>query len=334
MTENVVNRSVLRRLSEVWSARAAVRGQWDGVEQVLPYDHAVPDYPTDIVPFARHPLFEAATPEKRDQVLTLLWLTYNERVIATEKHIAEPAFALIMDGRFPGSDEPEVRQTVQQALVDESYHTYMHMMAIERTSELRGIRAQGEAVPIVTHRRLLAALDGLPERWERDVYALAWGAVAETSINAYLALISRDDTIQPLHSLITGLHLRDESAHGSVVVEVLKRIYPKMSHREQESFATALPLALEAFAAQDLSSFQRALHQAGIAGADEIIGDMRSTPSGTRLLRDFSGARRIVRELELTDRVEFDFPPIPDWVDEAPVVPAWLATKDEAGARR
>jgi hypothetical protein len=84
-----------------------------------------------------HPPLDTA---QHNRVLTGLWLGYNERVIATEQLIAEPGFQLIMAGDLPGSDDPLVRQAIQQSIVDESFHTYLHMIAHSRTMQLRGIQ--------------------------------------------------------------------------------------------------------------------------------------------------------------------------------------------------
>ncbi|MFD9859030.1 4-aminobenzoate N-oxygenase [Streptomyces alboflavus] len=311
--EDGIGSATLRRLVAAWPRRAAVTTSPDAVDEGAGYDAGLPDYPLRMVPFAEHPRFLAAAPERRERVLTGLWIGYNERVIATEHLIAEPAFDLVMRGVFPGSDHPLMRQGVQQAVVDESFHTYMHMLAISRTRELRGVRMRPEQPELVTHRRLRAVLAAMPEQWERDVAVLVWGAVAETCINSLLALLARDDSIQPMHSLITTLHLRDETAHGSIVIEVVRELYARMNAGQRAALVRCLPLALEAFAEQDLSTLRLELVTAGIEGADEIVADLRATPSGRRLVRDFSGAQRMAEQLGIADAVDFDFPERPEW---------------------
>ncbi|WP_172382355.1 4-aminobenzoate N-oxygenase [Streptomyces sp. MNP-20] len=311
--ENGIGSATLRRLVRAWPRRAAVTTRPEVMEESAAYDPALPDYPLEIVPFAEHPRFLAARPDQRRQVLTGLWIGYNERVIATEHLIAEPAFDLVMCGVFPGGDDPLIRQSVQQAVVDESFHTYMHMLAIARTRELRDVRTRPEQPPLVTYRRLCALLATMPEEWERHIAVLVWGAVAETCINSLLALLARDESIQPAHSLITTLHLRDETAHGSVVTEVVRELYARMNAAQRRTLVRCLPLALEAFAEQDLSTLRLELATAGVHGADEIVGDLRATSTGRRLVRDFSGAQRMVEQLGLAGEVDFDFPERPAW---------------------
>lgn len=306
-------RAALRRIVDAWPQRAAVAKAPDAGRDEESWDPALPDYPWNLVPFADHPLFLAAAPEQRDRVLTGLWLGYNERVIATERLVAEPGFHLVMSGNLDGSADPLIRQAIQQSLVDESFHTYLHMSARDRTMRSRGIRERPRQPALVTYRRLQQTMAGLPEPWERDIAVLTWSVVAETCINALLALVARDRTIQPAHSLITTLHLRDESAHGSILVHVMRELYTRMNAAQREAVARCLPAALAAFAEQDESVLRLELTAAGIEGAEEIIGDLAAMPQGRQLVRDFSGARRLVNELGLTDRIDFAFPEQPDW---------------------
>ncbi|MEV5506683.1 4-aminobenzoate N-oxygenase [Streptomyces orinoci] len=311
--ERGIDSATLSRLVRAWPRRAAVTSRSEILRDHAEFDPSIPDYPLGIVPFAEHPLFLAAAPEQRQRVLTGMWIGYNERVIATEQLIAEPAFGLVMRGVFPGSDDPLIRQGVQQALVDESFHTYMHMLAIDRARELRQVRSRPAQPELITYRRLRQTLAAMPERWERDVAVLVWGAMAETCINALLALLARDTGIQPMHSLITTLHLRDETAHGSVVVEVVRELYARMNAAQRRTVIRCLPPALEAFAEQDLSILRLELAAAGVAGAEEITGDLRTSSTGRRLVRDFSGAQRLVQQLGLAHEIDFDFPERPEW---------------------
>ncbi|RKS08422.1 para-aminobenzoate N-oxygenase AurF [Nocardiopsis sp. Huas11] len=312
--EHEVDRSTLRRLIDTWPTRAAVHGDHYRIEHGHPeFDPDVPDYPLDLVPFAGHPRFLAAPPEARQMALTHLWIAYNERVIATERDIAEPAFRLITNGTFVGGQTGDVRQAVHQALVDESFHTYMHLLAISQAKNLRGIADGGGPPELITRLRLDQAMAEMPERWERDLAVLVWGAVAETCINALLALIARDTSVQPMHSHITTLHLRDESAHGSLVVEVMRTLFHQMTTEQKRALPRILPMALNAFSEQDQSTLEYALTSAGVPGAEVILRDLRGEPASARLVRDYSGARRLVRELGLQEEVDFDFPAAPEW---------------------
>ncbi|MGC5035211.1 MULTISPECIES: diiron oxygenase [unclassified Streptomyces] len=302
-----IDESVLRRIADSWPRRATIRTDLDRISEPEEYDEQLPDYPERLLPFAQHPLYLAATPEQRRKVLTMAWLVYNERVIAAEEYVANPTFAMIMHGAFPGADGVHLKRAVQQTHVDEVWHTYMHMIAMQRTREIRQVTGEPAYPHTVTYRRLLQAGAKVSESWERDLLKLVWTTVSEISVNAYLELLSRDRTVQPLHSLVPRLHARDESAHSSVMVEVAKALYVHMNAEQRRAFTDALPEALHAFVEQDFAVWPGILRAAGFEKADEIVEDCRRQAGNGLLVRDFSGVRRIVREMELEDRVEFDF---------------------------
>ncbi len=302
-----IDESVLRRIADSWPRRATIRTDLDRIAEPEEYDETLPDYPVRLLPFAEHPLFLAATPEQRQKVLTLAWLVYNERVIAAEEYVANPTFAMIMHGAFPGAEGVHLKRAVQQTHVDEVWHTYMHMVAMQRTREIRAVTDEPAYPHTVTYRRLLQADAQATEKWERDLLKLVWTTVSEISVNAYLELLSRDETVQPLHALVPRLHARDESAHSSVMVEVAKALYVHLNEEQRRAFTEHLPRALHAFVEQDFEVWPGILRAAGIEHADEIVADCRAQAGNGLLVRDFSGVRRIVREMELEDRVDFDF---------------------------
>lgn len=303
-----INSAALRRLADAWPRRATVRGDLDGLHEPGHYDPARPDYPTEMVPFWNHPGFDATTSTQRQQVLTLAWLVYNERVIAAEEHVANPAFTLVMHGTFPGAEHPAMRQAVQQALIDEHFHTYMHMLALGRTRELRDVPSTLHFPDTVTYRRFQAQQAATAEKWERHLLSLVWTLVSEVSINAFLSLLSRNDVVQPLHKTVTAWHARDESAHSSLMVEVAKSLYVHMPAEQRRSFVDTLPVALSAFAAQDYSSWYAVLEHVGIPGARDIVGDCERDTASSNLVRDFSGVHRLTEELGVLDQVVERFP--------------------------
>lgn len=306
--EHGIDRETLRRLGAAWPRRATVRTDLDRIApEGEDYDPAIPDYPVRFLPFAEHPDFLAGTPEQQHHVLTMAWLVYNERVITAEEMVANPTFARVARGEFPGAGDFSVKQAVQQAHIDETWHTYLHMLAMQRTRELRQIGAEPEYPHAITYRELVAAQNEAAEEWERRLLALVWTVVSEISVNAYLELLSRDTAIQPMHALVTRLHSRDEAAHSPVMIEVAKAVYPRLGAHERAVFDAAVPKALNAFTAQDFAVWPSVLKRAGYARADQIVEDARSAPGTGLLVRDFSGVRRLIRELSIDIRLGDDF---------------------------
>jgi hypothetical protein len=299
----------LDRMAASWPRRAAVRT--DLYQQGPGYvDRNRPDYPIELVPFARHPRFLAATDRQRQDILTWGWLVYNERTIQSEERLANPSMTAIMHGTWPGAAHIGLRQAVQQCLIDEHFHTLIHTTAIHQTRAWRGISGQLDCPPSITWRRFMEAQarPGITEPWQRSLLLLLFGVVAEVSIKAYLSLIADNDAIQPKHTVIAQVHNRDESAHGQVLVEVVKVLWTHMGPRERRFFVAELPGALTAFVEQDFSAWRAILRHVRLEGADEVIGDCEAQAAEQKkMVRDVSGIRQLAGELDVLDQLDFHF---------------------------
>lgn len=65
----------------------------------------------------------------RSRLLSWAWIAYNRHTVLAEQRVANPAFALVMDGEFPGLGGQDMDIALAQAMVDEQYHTLMHINA-------------------------------------------------------------------------------------------------------------------------------------------------------------------------------------------------------------
>jgi 2,2-dialkylglycine decarboxylase (pyruvate) len=307
-TEPSVGPSTLRRLVAAWPTRATVRTDMNRVLQPGAYDHSLMDYPVSLLPIATHPDFLAASDAQRLQVNTLAWLAYNDRVIATEEYVANPTFEKLGHGVYPGVDRFEAREAIQQSHVDEVWHTHMHMVAMQRTREARGLTGEpGTYGQPVANRRLFVLLERASEQWERDLLFLLWATVAEMSISKLLDLLAGDPTIEPMHALVARLHARDEAAHGPVIGEVVKDVFVHLT-KQQRAFVTAnLPDAILSFGAEDYEIWLKILDWAGIPRAQTIVADSRTLPGADLLVSDFTPVRRLVRDLEIEHLVDLNF---------------------------
>ena len=294
-----IDEMTLRRLAAAWPQRATVRGGFD-LGEISAHAPEVPDYPAHFLPFAEHPDFLSASDRQRQDVLTMAWLVYNERVITAEEYVANPVFAKLAHGDYPGTRHNfAVAEAVQQAHIDETWHTYMHMLALKRTRDLRALADEPDYPHTVTYRAMLAAQAETAHDWERDLIMFVWAAVAEISVNAYLELLSRNTDIQPMHALVTRLHARDESAHGPVMIEVGKQVYAHLDAEQRRAFAVAVPKALRAFVSQDYAVWPEILRYAGFRNGAGIVEDCKRVPGNSLLVRDFSGVERMIREMGL-----------------------------------
>ncbi|MFH9005863.1 diiron oxygenase [Streptomyces afghaniensis] len=306
-SEPHIGPSTLRRITAAWPRRATVRTDMPAFMDPEPYSPELTDYPAHLIPFAKHPRFLDAPEEARRLVNTLAWQAYNARVIAAEEYVANPTFEMLTRGVFPGVDRYEVKEALQQSHIDEVWHTYMHMTAMQRTKEERNLTAQPDYSHPVTNRRLFRLISERSEKWERDILFLVWTVVGELHINNFLELLAHDQTIQSMHALVARLHARDEAAHGPIVAEVMKDVFVHLNREQRELFVRTLPDAITALGAEDYGIWSDILAFVGVAGADEIITDTRQLPGTELLLADFSTVERLVRDLGIEDRVAYDF---------------------------
>lgn len=303
-----IRHEVIRKMAASWPKRATLRSELYSFEGNSAHDPARPDYPIELVPFREHPRFLAATPEQQRDVLTWAWIVYNDRTIAVEEYVANPAFTLIMHDTFPGATDIHLKKSIQQCLIDEHFHTFMHMAANHETRQLRGLTGELNAPPPITQRRLEENLAEAKEPWERALLSLGFGVVAEISVKHLLNLLATNEVIQPAHKLLPALHNRDEYAHGELLTEVTKVLWCHMNEKQKRFFIQVLPKAVDAFIAQDFSAWRAIVDKVKIEGADEIIGDVERDASKGRMLRDVSGVERMARDIGILEQLEYTFP--------------------------
>ncbi|WP_433738776.1 diiron oxygenase [Pseudomonas putida] len=302
-----VDHQLVVRLNQAWTRRATVCSpEKTAVDEV--FDPSRPDYPECMVPFFHHPSFQALSEELKSSVVTWGWIGYNLRTVTAEEHVVNPALSVIAN-QYLGKDDWHFREAMQQTLIDEHYHTLMHLRAIERTKLERALDQDLNLPPSVTYLRLQALRETLAEPWQKDLAAITFAVVAEISVNAYLDLLADDQSIQPQNRRVAELHNRDEYAHSKVLAEVAKVMYANMQPTQREFFARTLSVALSAFVAQDYSMWEAILTQLGVADAALIIADTRESNKNATIMRDYSGLHKLGQELGISELIDFDFRP-------------------------
>jgi hypothetical protein len=276
------------------------------------YDENLPDYPIEMLPFHKHPKFIGATPKQQQEILTWAWLVYNQRVVTAEEYVANPAFTMVMQGVFPGTNNYFFQQALQQCLIDEHFHTLIHRTVIHETKKLRDINTELHSPPSIIYRKLLENQAQVSEKWQKDLLILVWTIVSEISINAYLSLLSSNNSIQPMHKTVTWLHNRDEFAHSSILLEITKSVYIHLNFEKKFFFISALPKALNAFVAHDFSAWHAILKQVGLESYNELIRDCEADTANGKLVRDFSGLKKLAEELDIINKIDFEFTNVED----------------------
>ncbi|SDS06324.1 P-aminobenzoate N-oxygenase AurF [Pseudomonas asplenii] len=300
-----VDHKLVVQLNKAWTKRATVCAG-DKFALIDVFDPSKPDYPIAMVPFYHHPKFQALSEELKSAVLTWGWIGYNLRTVTAEECVVNPALSVIAN-QYLGKDDWHFREAMQQTLIDEHYHTLMHLRAIQRSKADRNLELDLDLPPSVTYLRLQALCAQLPHAWQRDLAAITFAVVAEISVNAYLDMLADDQSIQPQNRRVAELHNRDEYAHSKVLAEVAKVMYEHMDAEKRRFFVQTLPEALNAFVAQDYSMWEAILTQLGVADVDVIIGDTREASRGSAIMRDYSGLYRLAEDLGITADMNFDF---------------------------
>jgi len=302
-----VDHQLVVRLNQAWTKRATVCAP-DKAEASEAFDPTRPDYPECMVPFFHHPKFQTLSEELKSTVVTWGWIGYNLRTVTAEEHVVNPALSVIAN-QYLGKDDWHFREAMQQTLIDEHYHTLMHLRAIERTKLERALDQDLDLPPSVTYLRLIALREELPEQWQRDLAAITFAVVAEISVNAYLDLLADDQSIQPQNRRVAELHNRDEYAHSKILAEAAKVMYANMQPTQRAFFARTLSVAAGAFNNQDYSMWEAILTQLGVEDAALIIADTRESNKNATIMRDYSGLHRLAQDLGISDEIDFDFRP-------------------------
>lgn len=304
MEGDSINYSFIKRMTENWPKRAGVRN-FKNTQHDNSYDENTPDYPINMLPFYKHPLFVKIPDKEKQKILTWAWIFYNERVIIAEERIANPAFLMILTDKFPGINKFHMKQALQQCLIDEHFHILMHMTAINETKKLRSISMPLNSPYSIIYRRLIEEQKKVTDRWKKDLLLLVWTIVSEISINAYLNLLSTNKDIQPMHKYITWIHNRDEFSHSKIMIEIGKWIFNSLNIKQKNFFILALDKSLSAFTEYDFSLWTFILKQTKIHNYFEIIKDCEKNLNYTQLARDFSLLKKFTQDLNIVNKLEF-----------------------------
>ncbi|MGH3915661.1 MAG: diiron oxygenase [Pseudonocardiaceae bacterium] len=300
-----VENAVITRLAKNWQRRASVKGAELDLDAL--YEPNRPDYPEGILPFHDHPIYQTLDPARQTELLAWAMVAFNRDTIDIEQHIANPGFTLLLNGNFPGVAGEAMHSALAQAMVDEQYHTLMHLNSSAVIRRARGWNLPAATLPTsykaIRYQQLLE--QAATDRFEQNLITLAFTTVAEVSISALLDLIADDARIQPVHSTTAKLHNRDEYCHASISAEMAKVVYFHLSTRQRQFFLTALAEGLDAFMANDFDAWRRIVDLVDLPGGQRMIDECQADLSRTRMLNDYSGLYRLCEQMDVVDSVGF-----------------------------
>lgn len=300
----ILERKVIDRLARSWDQRVAVRQERLDLSQYC--DDSIPDFPSALVPFWEDAQFSLLDNAAKLRFLGATWIAYNEKAIYMEDEIVQPLCSLLLKNRLPGVGDPQLKQVLAQVQVDEQFHILM-CLEICNTARMRH-RLDAYVMPEpLLGLRMKARLAETLDASEQALVRLAYAAVAETAIHAYLKQISTDTTIQPLNRINTDLHRRDESAHGTAFLEITRSVYKNLDEAARTWFKTCMTEALNAYAEMDLSMWSSILDHLQVSGRDAIIERLAPALISKRPSKDYTGLVGLLDELGIRGDINFTF---------------------------
>lgn len=296
--------NILSHLSDSWNNRVAVRRERLNLQQY--YDPSIPDFPITMVPFWDDLEFRSVSEKEKIRVLVGAWISYNEKTIYIEDRIINPLCALLMVDDLPGVSDPTIKQVLAQTMVDEQFHILM-CLEVCNCARLRHNMQDFRMLEPLLGQRVKVALAGARNARDYALIRMAYGTVAEMTINAYLKQLSTDETIQPLNRLNTDLHRKDEGAHAAIFAEVVRSVYRNLPVDEQICFNTYIVRALTDFVEMDLTFWKSILDYLAIPGRLTIIEQLASSNAGVRTDRDYTAFLKLLDDLGIRHEVDFAF---------------------------
>ncbi|WP_416061113.1 AurF N-oxygenase family protein [Rhodococcus indonesiensis] len=298
---DVVESAVVRGLARSWGRRATVKKSEPDLDEL--FDPGRLDFPDELVPFHAHPGYRALDEEHRARLRGWGWIAYNKNVMDIEQYVVNPGFALITTDFFEVGPSDTVTTGVLQAMVDEQYHTLMHLNASAVIRRRRGWRMPESALPPCrTVREHRAAVAAAPDPRAQALVRLAFTTVAETSISAFLGLMTEDADLQPVNRTTVALHRRDELSHASLAAELLKMVFTELGPGDRAQLLAALAAGIEAFTGSDLGTWAAVVDAERVPGGREMLADVAAAPP-RRVVQDCSAIRRLCAELGVADEL-------------------------------
>ncbi len=155
-----VESAIVRRLASNWARRATVKKAEPELDDL--FDSSLSDYPEALLPFAEHPIYLALSPEQKQRLQAWAWIAFNKNVMDIEKYVVNPGFDVLAEDRLNVGLGDWAAVAVNQAMVDEQYHTLMHFNASSATRRGRGWGLPAKALPDVLTVRTRAQASTQP----------------------------------------------------------------------------------------------------------------------------------------------------------------------------
>ncbi|MEV0945812.1 diiron oxygenase [Rhodococcus sp. NPDC049939] len=301
-----VESAIITRLALNWGHRAAVKKPEPDLDEL--FDREKLDYPNELLPFADHDRFLSLTDDQQNQLRAWAWIAFNKNVMDVEQYVVNPGFDLVAHDGLDTGLGSTFATAVHQAMVDEQYHTLMHLNASAVTRRQRGWAMPNQALPDVQTLRVQRTVTAdAPDPRRRAISIFAFMTVAEVSISSYLDLISENDAIQSVNRATVRLHNRDEYCHSSIADEIAGAVYDTLGPDERRHFLDGLVDAMNAFSSNDYSTWHTIVDLMELEGGRAMIDDAEHDTRRSKLVQDFSGIHRLCTKLGVAEKMSFEW---------------------------
>jgi hypothetical protein len=301
-----VETAVVARLARNWGKRAAVKKPEPDLDALFDLDKQ--DYPNELLPFADHDRFLGLRDDQQARLRAWAWIAFNKNVMDIEQYVVNPGFDLVARDALDSGLGDTFAVAVQQAMVDEQYHTLMHLNASIVTQRQRGWAMPSNALPdVLALRRQRAAASDAPDARRRAISTFAFMTVAEISISSYLDLISESDVIQPVNRATVRLHNRDEYCHASIADDVAGVVYDTLGSDDRRHFLDGIVDAMNAFGSNDYTTWHTIIDLMDIEGGQAMIDDAEHDTRRSTLVQDFSGIHKLCKNLDVAEKMSFEW---------------------------
>lgn len=301
---NPVESAVIRGLVRSWPRRATVRRVEPDLDDL--FEPSKADFSEELLPFRDHDLYRCLDEAKKARLRAWGWIAYNKNVMDIEQFVVNPGFQLLSRDAFGTGLGDRHRAAAVQSMVDEEYHTLMHLNASALTRSHRGWPLREYCLPPAqTVRRHHAAVARHTDPRAAALTTLAFTTVAETSISAYLGLMTEDESVQPVNRATVALHRRDELCHSSITGDLVTLVFDALDTDDRRTLLEGLGEGVDAFTGNDMTTWLAILEQEEVTGAGTMIADIAADGDGMRMVQDCSGIRRLCEQMGVAQ--EFDF---------------------------
>ncbi|WP_430332564.1 AurF N-oxygenase family protein [Rhodococcus sp. ACT016] len=301
-----VESAIISGLANSWPRRATVKRPEPDLDDL--FDAEKDDYPVQLIPFHDDDRFRRLDEPTRARVLAWAWIAYNKNVMDVEQYVVNPGFRLLSQDAFGTGLGDILTVATLQAIVDEQYHTLMHLNASALTRRRRGWNLPERRLPYgPTVRGQRAAVAKADTPRESALVSLAFTTVAETSISSYLGLITGDENVQPVNRSTVVLHRRDEYCHASIAGELLKIVYERLGTDDRRILLAGLAVALEAFSANDFTTWTTVMDAEDVRDGGALVADAAHDTARRKLVQDCGVIRRLCDDLGVADEVPYEW---------------------------